>query len=104
MVIFRSWEARTQASGSRARPRLPAKDPFAAGRAGRAEAEFFEASGNFEPILRRYGDCYRHQPRQHLGDQRREYALAAMLGSDAGVAQFENFMLGIMSLEQLRID
>src|SRR5205814_10699122 len=67
-------------------------------------AEFFEAGGDVEPILRRHGDGYRHQACQHLGDQGGEYALAAMLGSEAGVTQIENFVLGIMSLEQLGID
>src|SRR5229473_4356351 len=89
---------------SDARPRLPAKNALAARRSGLAEAEFFEAGGHAQPIVRWHDNGHRHQPRLHLRDQDAEDAVTAMLGSDAGITQVEDFVLGIMPLQHLGID
>src|SRR5580704_10890632 len=89
---------------SAAFPRLPAKDALAAGGSSQAEAEFFEAGGRVEPIVRRHDDGDRHQARLHPRHQGAEDPAAAMFGSGASVAQIEDFVLGVMSFEHLRID
>src|SRR6266851_5750277 len=71
---------------------------------GLPEAEFFEAGRHVRPILRRYSGGYRHQARQYPRDQGSEYALTAVLGGNAGIAQFEDLVFGIMPLEQVGID
>src|SRR5712671_4168027 len=89
---------------TQSRARLPAQVLLAARRSGLAEAEFFEAGGHAQPIVRWHDDGHRHQPRLHLRDQGAEDAAAAMLGSDAGITQVEDFVLGIMPLQHLGID
>src|SRR5437660_11661276 len=84
--------------------RLPAQAVLAAWRSGLAEAEFFETGGHAQPIVRWRDNGHRYQPRLHLRDQRTEDAVTAMLGSDAGVTQVEDFMLGIMPFQHLGID
>src|SRR5258708_5598666 len=86
------------------RSRLPAKDALAAPRSGLAEAKFFKAGGHAKPIVRWHDNGHRHQPRLHLRDQGAEDAVTAMLGSDAGMTQVEDFVLGVMPLQHLGID